>query len=81
MVSRALDETTPEIESETAEIMPSNPFDLTFAAELGGVARGRRQGDLDGMAPENATAIWNQAGNPPDWRVHRSAILAVSSDP
>jgi hypothetical protein len=38
-VSRALDEAPTEMERETASLMLSNPFDLTFAAEL--LARGR----------------------------------------
>jgi hypothetical protein len=37
-VSSAFDEPPPQIERETAELMLSNPFDLTFAAEL--MARG-----------------------------------------
>jgi hypothetical protein len=37
-VSTAFDEPPPQIERETAELMLSNPFDLTFAAEL--MARG-----------------------------------------
>jgi HEAT repeat protein len=37
-VASAFDEPPPQIERETAELMLSNPFDLTFAAEL--MARG-----------------------------------------
>jgi hypothetical protein len=37
-VSSAFDEPPPQIERETAELMLSNPFDLTLAAEL--MARG-----------------------------------------
>jgi hypothetical protein len=38
-VSRALDQAPSQLERETAALMLSNPFDLTFAAEL--LARGR----------------------------------------
>jgi hypothetical protein len=68
-VSIAFDEPPPQIERETAELMLSNPFDLTFAAEL--LARGRMP---------SPTALVDEAFRLADERYREIAKVAFPLD-